>query len=212
MWKILKGDFSYYKSGVLILCGTGLIFFIFTAVWNFVDVYIFTGTQVMVFWIVTAMMGTNEGKEKRIRMYSLLPVSVKDFARARMLFLLFLQAGIFFMWLVLLLIKRTWEFKPVFLEMLAMNAILFIVINIVVIYDDLKYSPRSQSRFFFLGGIALVFLFFIYFDISGIIPYPFKFHSSHPKSLMEVIIYNLLCIVLFWWDNKIFQGRKFYIE
>ncbi len=212
MWKILNGDFSYYKSGVFILYGIGLIFFMMAVIWKLIDIYVFVSTLVMLFWVVTAMMGANEGKEKHVRMYSLLPVSVKDFASARMLFLIFLQTGIFLMGLFLFIIERVESRWQVLGDMLVMNAIVFIVVNIFIIYHDLKYSARRQGRFIFLGVVIILLISFIFLDIAGIMSYPLNFNCEYPKSLAEVIIFNLLCIVLFWWDFKIFLRRKSYVE
>ncbi|MFO7889848.1 MAG: hypothetical protein R6V04_05865 [bacterium] len=212
MWKIFKGDLSYYKSGVFILYGTGMIFFVMAAVWNFFDIYIFSSTMIMVFWVVTAMMGVNEGTEKHIRIYSLLPVSVKDFARARMLFLLFLQGGIFLLWLIFIIISNMESKWQVLKDILVMNAIVFIVVNIFIIFDDLKYSAKSWSRFIFAGAIFFLLIIFVLLDVADIMSYPLHFNTSQPKSLAEVIIFNIICIGLFWWEFDIFQKRKSYLE
>jgi len=212
MWKIFKGDLRYYTSGVFILYGTGLLFFVMAAMWKLIDIYVFSSTMIMVFWVVTALMGINEGTEKHTRIYSLLPVSVQDFARARILFLMSLQGGNFLLWLVLLIITHMEDKGEVLRDILVMNAIVFIVVNIFIIYDDLKYSACSQRRFIFAGGVIIVLLLLIGLDIADIMSYPLNFNDAQPKSLPEVIVFYVICIGSFWWEYRLFQKRITYID
>ncbi len=212
MWNILKGDFSYYKSGTCILYGMGMIFFMMAAVWNLIDIYIMSGTLVILFWLMAAIMGANEDKEKHIRRHSLLPVSVKEIGKARLLFLLFLQGGIFLMWMVLLVIERGEHKGQILRDLLVMNAMVLIVVNIFSLYHDLKYSASTYWRFILVGGIITLLIIFILLDIADIMSYPLNFNSCQPKSLTDVIIFNLVCIILFWWDYRIFLKRKSFIE
>ncbi len=212
MWKIFKGEVRYYTSGVFILYGSGLIFFVMAAVWNLIDMYVFSSTMIMVFWMVTALMGINEGQEKHIRIYSLLPVSVKNFAGARMLFLIFLQGVNFLLWLILLSITHMEDKGQVLRDILVMNAIVFIVVNIFIIYDDLKHSAHNQRRFIFVGGVIMVLIIFILLEIADITSYPLNFNTDQPKSLAEVIVFYVICFGLFWWECKLFQKRIRFIE
>lgn len=212
MWNILKADLSYYKSGVIILYGAALIFFFLGVLGMLSEIIIFFSTMAVLFWVVTALMGTNEGKEKHVRIHSLLPVSVKDLARVQIFFLIFLQAGIFLLGLLLLLVTDIENGWKMLWDILFINALVLIIVNIFIIYHDLRYSAYPKGRFYFTGAVILLLIIFIILDVVGIMSYPLNFNCAQPKSLAEVIIAYLVCIILFWWDYRIFLNKVTFIE
>ena len=116
------------------------------------------------------------------------------------------------MWMVLLFIERG-EYKGQILrDLLVMNAMVLIVVNIFSLYHDLKYSASTYWRFILVGGIITLLVIFFLLDIADIMSYPLNFNSCQPKSLADVIIFNLVCIILFWWDYRIFLKRRSFIE
>lgn len=212
MWKILKADFKYNKGGLAILYGIGLILLPMVIVWKLLDIYVFMGITTMTFWIIMAMTGAEEDKEKRERLQSLLPVPIKEFGIVRLLFLLFAQTPMFLAWTTLLFITQPAELGSVFRDLLSINALIFITINIFVIFHDLKYSACKSCRFLFLGGVFGLLILFGYFHYLGIMRYPLNFGPVSYKSVPETIIFIGVCIGLFYWDFQIFIRRKSYIS
>jgi len=212
MWKMLKADFNYNKGGLIIFFGIGVILLLMSVIWEFFEFFVFVGIMTMLFWIIMAMIGAEEDKENRERMQALLPVPIKRFEIGRLLFVVITQTVMFLLWVILLFTTRPMEIGPAFRDILCINALIFIVIMIFVIFHDLKYSRCKRCRFIFLGGIFGILILFGYFHYLEIMQYPLNFNSSYPKTPLETLIFQAVCLGLFCWDFQIFIHRKSYIS
>ena len=209
---MLKADFSYNKGGLILLFGIGLILFLMSILWEIFELFVFVGIMTMLFWIIMAMIGAEEDKEKRERMQSLLPVPIKQFGISRHLFVAISQMSMFLLWVILLFVTQPPEIGTAFRDMLCINALIFIVINIFVIFHDLKYSRFKNCRFIFLGSVFTMHILLVYFHIQGILQYPLNFNSASPKTLVETLVYQMIFLGLSYWDFHIFIRRKSFIS
>ncbi|MFQ5628897.1 MAG: hypothetical protein ACE5I1_09060, partial [bacterium] len=121
MWMILKAEIQYSKLGMLIAYGTGLFCLFFAINWgldttvkiagiqigffvpHFGDIYSLMVSTSVAFFIAIVLLGVESDKGKRDRLYARLPLPMKTIGKARLMFLVAFQAGIFMMWLVLFL-------------------------------------------------------------------------------------------------------------
>jgi len=211
MWKLLKADLNYNKGGLCFLFGIAIILFFISVIWKVIDLYVFTGIMTMIFWVIMAMIGAEEDKEKREHMQSLLPIPLKQFGVARLLFVILNQAFMFIIWTLLFFITQPVDMGPVFRDMLSLNALVLIVINVFVIFHDLKYTACKVCRFIFLGGVFGLLILFGYLHFRGVMRYPLNFGPAAYKSLIEVIIFNIVCLGLFFGDFQIFIRRKSFL-
>ena len=212
MWKLLKADLNYNKGGLCFLFGIAIILFPMAAIWKVIDLYVFMGVMTMLFWIIMAMIGAEEDKEQRERKQSLLPIPLKQFGIVRQLFVIFNQAFMFILWILLLFIVQPVDMGPVFRDMLSMNALILIVISVFVIFHDLKYSACKICRFLFLVGVFGVLALFGYLHFLGIMRYPLNFGPVAYKSLIETIIFIIVCLGLIVWNFNIFIRRRSYLN
>ena len=212
MWKILKADFDYNIDGLMVLYGIGISLFIAGFIWDSFDVNLLSGITIISYWVIIGNLGKREDNEKRDRFITLLPIPIRQIGRARNIYLITVQSGLFLLWLISLWLNPLPTKEIILRDLISLNALVFVFMIPFIIFHDLGYFGKRIYRFTFTGGILFLLIFLIWLDLRGIIKYPFQFGEDHVKSTAEIGSYYLVVTGLFYWNHIVFIRRKSYVE
>jgi hypothetical protein len=204
MWRIFKAELAYNKFGFLIAYVLALIF-------QIGEFYTQITSTMIIFFIAIGIMGSESDKEKRDRFHSLLPLPIKQLAFIRMVFVFAFQFG----FLVILLIKffntQFGTNNSALWSILIANGFILSVINIFIIYTELGFFNKKKYRFIFLGIIALILISLSLALYFGYLRSLFVMGSDFAKSPIEALIFNLVCIGMFYLSYVLFIRRTSFL-
>jgi hypothetical protein len=204
MWQIFKAELSYNKFGFIIAYVLALIF-------QIGEFYTQITSTMIIFFIAIGIMGSESDKEKRDRFHSLLPLPIKQLAFIRMVFVFAFQFG----FLVILLIKffntQFGTNNSALWSILIANGFILSVINIFIIYTELGFFNKKKYRFIFLGIIALILISLSLALYFGYLRSLFVMGSDFAKSPIEALIFNLVCIGMFYLSYVLFIRRTSFL-
>lgn len=205
MWRILKADLAYNK--IIIFMAYGIIFFL-----KFGELYQQIFSSIIMAFIAIGIMGSKSDNERRERLQTLLPIPAKTISLARLLFVIIFQAGIFFLWITTSLIGPTGSAVLTINTMLSANALLLILINMLILYTDLGYYQKTIYKFMFWIAIFVTGPVIIWLIYNGHGMLFLHKNASLSGIVGETIVYNLICLIFFVVNYKVFLGRISYLK
>ena len=162
MWKILKAEISYNRFGLGIAFTIILLIFFSTLYFSVEGVYTFMPNSAIAFAIAVAAMGSESDKEKRDRLYVLLPQTIKQHSIVRLLFMIVFQLTVFCLWLAVYFLINFFGDPSAIWTMISFNAFVIIMITLFAIYGDLGHFYTQKYRgIFFLTLITVLLLAYI---------------------------------------------------
>ncbi len=204
MWRILKAELTYNRFGFIIAYMLALI----TQIGEF---YTQIASSMIIFFIAMGIMGSESDKEKRDRFHSLLPLPIKQLAFIRMVLVFAFQFG----FLIILLIKffntQFGTNNSAFWSILIANGFILSVINIFIIYTELGFFNRKRYQFILLGIIAVILISLTSALYFGHLRSLFVMGNGFAKSPIEALIFNLVCIGMFYLSYTLFIRRKSFL-
>lgn len=211
MWHILKAELSYKKYLLMTAFGSTFVF----------SIIMENNTEAsqwlswLPFYFVASYFITLVQKEKRDRLYMLLPVSVKEIGRARIALFYILYAAIALFWLPgflstynLLVEHDSWVFFTTSVFILAVFVASFVFIDIV----NTRIKKFRNTFFIAVAGYAvlvvLLFVFFVSYQDEQNVPVLVAILLKYPV----IPFVSLLPLpVLFYSAVKIFSLRQSYM-
>jgi hypothetical protein len=162
MWKILKAEIGYNRLGLGIAFTIILLIFFSTLYFSVEGVYTFMPNSAIAFAIAVAAMGSESDKEKRDRLYVLLPQTIKQHSIVRLLFMIVFQLTVFCLWLAVYFLINFFGDPSAIWTMISFNAFVIIMITLFAIYGDLGHFYTQKYRgIFFLTLITVLLLAYI---------------------------------------------------
>jgi hypothetical protein len=156
-------------------------------------------------------MGSQSDKEKRDRLHSLLPVSIKQLALIRLVFVIVFQLG-FVVILVSHFLKTYFgKDNSVFWSILVANGFILSFINIFIIYAELGFFNTKKYRLVFIGIISFILVGFSFALYQGLFRTFFIMGSNFGKSPIDALVFNLVCFGMFYLSYVSFVRRKSYL-
>ena len=220
MWQILRAEIEYNKTGLIITyLIISLFFFGILYLWG-EGVYTFMPNSAIAFAIAMAAMGSESDKEKRDRLYALLPQTLKQHSIVRLLFMLLFQLTIFCLWLAVYFLINFAEDPSAIWTMISFNAFVIITITLFAIYGDLGHFLTQKYRgIFFLVLIGVLLLAYIQQPDLNLIRLIEIRHATYMVSLYKNLLSSplgaalssTLCLGVLSLSCLIFTQRKSYL-
>ncbi|UCE20466.1 MAG: hypothetical protein JSV84_09065 [Gemmatimonadota bacterium] len=212
MWHVLKADLQYHRLVIGTVYTIGIMMLIGDLALNIFDIYMILGITTLSFYAGMWIIGATDNKEKRDRHQTALPNSIERQSTVRLMFCVLFQTGLLIMWLLLLLLKYAGDANRLVWDIFSINALNLIIIMLFVIYADLGEVGKKLYRYLFLGSVLLILFFLIYLSIIDTLQYPLSFGPEIRKTPVETAVYNIVCIVLIYFDHIIFLKRRSYLD
>jgi hypothetical protein len=159
MWDILQAELYYKRIGL------ALVYLVVLLLWI---VYLFDPAGIFVLFLIpwiplTAVLLTGAAKEKRERVYAILPVSIEHRGLAfPVLFMAFYGFCQLSAWPVQFLIERS-ELANEFVSLwglFSLSGLTISLVLLVLIHVDLGYSKKRNYRWAVRAALLAVFLLF----------------------------------------------------
>jgi hypothetical protein len=96
-------------------------------------------------------------------------------------------------------------------SILVANGFILSVINIFIIYTELGFFNTKKYRFILLGIIAIILIGSSLALYLGYFRTFFVMGSNFAKSPLEALIFNLVCLAMFYLSYILFIRRKSYL-
>ncbi len=220
MWQIFKAEIEYDKLGLAIMFTIILLFFFSTLYFSVEGVYTFMPNSAIAFAIAIAAMGSESDKEKRDRLYALLPQTLKRHSVVRLLSLVLLQLMVFCLWLAVFFLINFARDPSAIWTMISFNAFVIITITLFAIFSDLGHFRAQKYRgIFFVVLISVLLLAYIQQPDLNLVRLIEIRHTTYIVSLYKNLLSSplgaagstLLCLGVLSLSCSIFMRRKSYL-
>ena len=210
MWKLLKAKIIYNKFLLTMMFASSLL--IFSAVWILEDLYIqgFMRVTMMLYFVFMGIIGgRGVSREKRQRLFSLLPYSTLEIGMQRLLFIHVVFGGVLVLCALILAVQ--WNETPanIFWNITAYAAFIPSILIGFVVSHDLGFLSARMNRSLFLlitrlpvfVGLELIWvlIFNIFFDFLDITPF-------------EAVLVTVFWFGLSFLSVFLFTRRSSYLE
>jgi hypothetical protein len=231
MGKILKAEFQYNMTGILI--GYSIVILAFLAGLNggMDNIYGLITVSFITFFISIGIMGGESDKEKRDRFLTSLPIPLKQYSIARLLFVIFYKLGMFLILSVFYLLKVTPENSSTFWIIITMNSYALIFISFFILYSDFKYYNSKYVKYYYLIGLFIIAMLFIAGILFEIFPKPvimlgnnstntffdaaivniIMFGNNSTSTFFYAAIVNIICWGMIYIDFLVYNKRNSYL-
>jgi len=209
MWHTLKADLDYYKFSLLIGMSIGVLIAIVLLALGFADLNILMTNSFFVYFINIGIIGADADKDKRNRHDTLLPLSIRETAVSRMLFVIFFQLGLLLLWLIFLMFSGEEITTRTICRLFSANAMNLAIVALFVIHHDLGFLNGKKYLYGFLGLIFIVAGLLAYFGKMRAV-WGFIFDTLYP-SPAGALLFSLIAAGLYFLSIHIFVRRKSYL-
>ncbi len=204
MWQILKAEFEYYKTVLLLAYGLALLFLVFALLWLNTGAGALISFTTITYAFACIIVGATHENEKRMRFHSILPVRPVELGMVDVLFVALFHFGMCVLWIAFPLLQTGRLEAPtlpnVFFGFATMqSAIAVFMINVHLRFVGRKNYQWITFAVFITSGAVLGLLHYAgYFSPAMRLLAPW-FKSLWGTALMIVIWLGLaaLSIVLF---------------
>ncbi len=217
MWKILDAEIRYHLTAILtayligVLLVISMVFSIKMTGEDSTTAWALMSTTMTLYIYLLIHIGAHQDQEKRNRLHTLLPISIKQLGVERWAPLIFLQLGFAALSLFGVMLANKFKLESLF-ALLSSNAFLFLIVALVAIYQELGHFSTRAYRRLFAGLLVLFFALIGLLILSGQI-ITFIRNIFEPYTTPEgAAIYSLLAIGLFISNLIIFARRRSYLS
>jgi hypothetical protein len=228
MWNILKADLMNNKLILIIPCG--LVFFgmIINVIlgWQNVELDL-PGVRSLMTTAIIVLIIFNFIKyiqEKRVRLISILPLSIKKVAVSRLLYIVFIWTSFLLLYWISSSTAKPYRFNIIFWDTLSVTGLVLFVNAFPYFFPDFKFSFKEKYKTVVLT-ILLVLIFFIGYLLIftfGINKYSWKIFqpllllrnmlSSISSTSIGTLIFILIGLGFSALNIFTFERRKSYLE
>ncbi len=213
MWQVLKAEFAYNKRIVLIAYLFTLLILLAWRRSEAADLYLLSAATTVIFFVAIAIMTSKIDKEKRDRLYVMLPVTLRQVSAIRLLFVVLFQAGIFFFWGVIFFLDHLGPDNQAVWTMITTSAFVIIIIEFFALYHDLGYFQTGTYRMIYIATLILFFSGLIWSITNGLLnPEVISFGNTVRKTLLDAVAYSLICFAMLYFNHQLFKRRKSYLS
>ena len=220
MWQILKAEIRYNIAGLIIGYSIISLFFLATLIWESMNLFSFIINSSVACFIMIGIIGSETDKEKRDRLYTLLPNSVRDVGWSRLLFLVFFQVVVLTLWFVIYFIELPEVGSRAIWTLLSANGFLLSFIMLFTIYHELSFFSTSKYKYLFficvIFGLVLVYvqrpdLMFVRMVDIGHSVHVFELYRDLFTSAPGALLANFIGFGLFYLDVTVFCRRRLFL-
>jgi hypothetical protein len=164
MWKILKADLIYNKLILIIPCVVVLFGMVINVLlgWQNVELDL-PGVRSLMTTAIILLLIFNFIKyiqEKRVRLISILPLSIKKVALSRLLYIIFIWTSFLVLYWISSSTAKPYRFNIIFWDTLSVTGLVLFINAFPYFFPDFKFSFIEKYKTVVLK-ILLVLIFFI---------------------------------------------------
>ena len=211
MGKILKAEYSYNIAAILIAYLILIMSLFVELKGSMENFYSLLVVAFITFFVSIGIMGSESDKEKRDRFLTLLPIQLKKYSIARLLFVIFYQLGIIAITSLFYLLKVSNVNSSMKWDMIVMSCFSLIFISFFIIYSDLKFYRSKYYKFIFLIVLAIFIALLIAGMAYHIIPPVLVLGKNFPKTFWHAFISIIIFAGLYYISYKVYNGRRSYL-
>ncbi|MBC8181995.1 ABC-2 transporter permease [candidate division KSB1 bacterium] len=211
MGKILKAEFAYNIMAILLAYTIILISFFVALNGSMENIHGLLTVAFIAFFISIGIMGSESDKEKRDRFLTSLPIPLKKYSIARLLFVIFYQLGIFSIIILFYLVKVTTENVSTLWEIVIMNCFSLIFISLFIIFSDLKFYRSKYYRYFFLFVVLIIAALLITGMAYHVIPPVLELGQNFPKTFLDATIFNIIFLAMYYICFIVYNKRNSFL-
>ncbi|MDH3216356.1 MAG: ABC-2 transporter permease [Candidatus Krumholzibacteria bacterium] len=186
-------------------------FFALAAIFDSWDVEQFFTNTAITFWITTGIMGSEADKERRDRLYSLMPIPRRHYSIARIVDLVITKLWLLLFWFVFLLVRPEGFTADKFWYMLSFSVIAMTIILVFVLYHDLGYFQTWRYRIGLLATGVLVIAVLIFGGLSGRFAGLNIGHDALTNNPTAFLVYAVLFLTMASACVGVFMRRRSYV-
>ena len=157
VWVILKAEIVYSRTALMVVFAIILGFFTIGLLLG-TGLYGFMSNTAVTYLIAVAAMGSESDKERRDRLYMLLPSPVAVVSILRVLFVILFQLIILGLWGLYGLMTGGSLDSGTLPLLVSANAAVLILIGLFVIYHDLGFFQTHEYRIAFFIVLSVILL------------------------------------------------------
>jgi hypothetical protein len=211
MWQILKTELDYTKEGLMVGYAIALLFFIAAMMWEDWGISRYMLSSAITYFITIGIIGSEGDKEQRTRYHAALPLTPQQRAMSDLLYITLVQAGMFVLWLCMLIFKSSSATASTFWGMLSLNGLLLSLMAILIIHTHFGfYGTRKYKRVDY-GILLLLIIAAIGISYFGYGRTAVQFLWRHYWSTSGALVSTLLWLGLSYLSVIIFVRRKSYL-
>ncbi len=211
MWHILKTELDYTKEGLMVGYAIALLFFIAAVIWEDWGISRYMISTAITYFITIGIVGSEGDTEKRTRYHAVLPVTPRQRAVVDLLYITLVQAGMFLLWLCMLVFKSSSATAPTFWSMFSLNGLILSLIAIFIIHTHFGfYGTKKYKRI----DYAILLLLIIAASTIGYLGYgraAARFLWRHYGASSGALVSTLLWLGLSYLSVIVCVRRKSYL-
>jgi len=211
MKEYILAEWEDRKLGMAVVTVLYLSFFALFAIWRDWDIELFYSNTAVTFWISTGIMGSEADKERRDRLFALMPISLRSYSVARVVDLVVTKLWLLLFWFVFLLVRPEGFAIDKFWYMLSYSLIAMIIILVFVLYHDLGYFQTWKYRIGILATGVLVVALLIFGGLSGRFGRWDIGHDALTNNPIAFLVYAGLFLVMASACVQVFMRRRSYV-
>ena len=171
----------------------------------------FLSVIMVIYLFLLIHLGSQDSREKRDRLHSLLPVTIKQHSLERLLVIVLLQSGFAVLFLLGSVGFNLGIDSTSLFYILSSQAVFFSITMLMAIYQDLGHFGTLRYRLFYIGlFFALIGVGHILVLFDSLVPV-LKFIFEPYLTATGAALYTLIAIGLFFLSAKIFTRRRVYL-
>jgi hypothetical protein len=211
MWQILKAEFEYYKTELLVAYGLALLFFIVALLWLKTNAGVLISFTSITFIFACIVMTVNYESEKRIRLHSVLPVPPIALGVIDVLFVALFQLGMCLLWVAFPLLQTGQIDAPSLPEMLVGLASMQGAAAVFMINAHLPFIGKRNYQWVTFAVFLIIGATLVALHYAGHFWPVMRFLGELLKSLAGALLLVLIWLSLSALSVKLFALRKSFL-
>jgi hypothetical protein len=211
MWQILKTEFDYTKEGLMVGYAIALLFFIGAVIWEDWGISRYMISTAITYFITIGIIGSEGDKEQRTRLHAALPITPRQRAVVDLLYITLVQAGMFLLWLCMLVFKSSSATASTFWSMVSLNGLLLGLMAIFIIHTHIGFYGTKKYKRIDYAILLLLIIAAIAIDYFGYGRTAVRFLWRHYMSVSGALVSTLLWLGLSYLSVIVCVRRKSYL-
>jgi len=189
-----------------------LMFFFVAVALDKWDLNQFFTNSAIAFWVSTGIMRSKANKERRDRLYTLLPLPLTHLSRVRVLDVLLSKAYLLLYWIVFLLVRPAGFAIDKFWYMLSFSALAVSIVLGLKIHHDLGYFNHRKPRYV-LYTLFVVFLAVLIWGGTNqeFQDYAARYHDQLTNNPYAFAVWAVVLLALTRLSMVVFARRASYV-
>ena len=211
MKEYILAEWEDRRIGMMIVTIVYGFFFLVAAFGSNWDIEQFYRNTAITFWISVGVLGSRADKERRDRLFTLVPISLRSYSIARVVDLVVTKGWLLLLWFVFLLVRPDGFTIDKFWYMLSYSTIAMIIILAFVLYHDLGYFHTWRYRIGLLVMGFFVLIVLIFGGLSGSFGWWHVGHDALTNNPTAFLVYAAMFLVMASASVRVFMRRRSYV-